>query len=191
MKIANDTNMNTYQNLYVITGGPGCGKTSLLGALESDGFFVVPEDARQIIKDQMAIGGVALPWKDKAEYAQLMFLKSVETYRHIANRDQAAVYLFDRGILDSICYMNMEGIAMPDEFEEMAQQYRYNLTVFVLPPWKEIYETDNERKQSWAEAAYTFEKMIETYKQYGYQPIIVPKDTIENRRQFILSHIGA
>lgn len=183
--------MNTCQNLYVITGGPGCGKTSLLHALEKDGFFVVPEDARQIIKEQMAIGGVALPWKDKAEYAQLMFLKSVETYLQITNRDQAAVYLFDRGIPDSICYMNMEDIAIPGEFEEMAQQYRYNLTAFVLPAWKEIYETDNERKQSWTEAAYTFEKMLETYTHYGYRPVVVPKDTIENRRRFILSHIGA
>jgi len=41
------------QKLYVITGGPGVGKTILLNYLESRGFTTVQEDAREIIKNQM------------------------------------------------------------------------------------------------------------------------------------------
>jgi len=56
---------NQYQNYYVITGGPGVGKTTLLNALEIKGMRVIPEDARQIIKEQMQTNGEGLPWKNK------------------------------------------------------------------------------------------------------------------------------
>ena len=36
----------------VITGGPGCGKTSVLEALKKMGYEIVPEGARQIIEEQ-------------------------------------------------------------------------------------------------------------------------------------------
>jgi len=42
---------------YVITGGPGVGKTSLVSELNKFGFLTVPEDARKIIKEQIKIGG--------------------------------------------------------------------------------------------------------------------------------------
>jgi len=64
---------NKSQHLFVITGGPGAGKTTLLNALEIKGKRVIPEDARQIIKQQMQINGEGLPWKNKILYAELMF----------------------------------------------------------------------------------------------------------------------
>ena len=38
-------------NLYVITGGPGSGKTTVLAELERQGFRCAPEVARQIIQE--------------------------------------------------------------------------------------------------------------------------------------------
>lgn len=57
--------------------------------------------------------------------------------------------------------------------------------MFLFPPWQEIYRTDNERKQSWKEAVYTFAMMKETYSKYGYNVIEVPKASVSERRQFI------
>ena len=51
-------------NLYVITGGPGTGKTTVLRELERRGFAVEEEVARRIIREQMESGGNALPWGD-------------------------------------------------------------------------------------------------------------------------------
>jgi len=50
------------QNFYIISGGPGSGKTSLINALARQGIPSMPEAGRAIIQDQMAIGGIALPW---------------------------------------------------------------------------------------------------------------------------------
>jgi predicted ATPase len=45
------------EGFYVLTGGPGAGKTTLLNQLEEMGYMCVPEVAREIIREQMRIGG--------------------------------------------------------------------------------------------------------------------------------------
>lgn len=175
--------------LFVITGGPGAGKTTLLKALERKRFCVVPEDARRIIQEQTRSNGDGLPWKDKSFYAKLMFEASLESYQYINDRFSDDIVFFDRGLLDTICYMKMENISISEELDCLLNANPYNKKVFILPPWKEIYETDNERKQTWKEAVNTFGKMKQTYLEYGYEVIEVPKNTIESRCEFILSYI--
>jgi predicted ATPase len=46
---------------HIITGGPGAGKTTLIDALAAEGIRHMPEAGRAIIRDQVAIGGTALP----------------------------------------------------------------------------------------------------------------------------------
>jgi len=42
---------------FVLTGGPGSGKTTLIEALESRGLLRSVEAGRAIIREQVAIGG--------------------------------------------------------------------------------------------------------------------------------------
>ena len=111
------------------------------------------------------------------------------TYKKIKNAGTSEPVFFDRGLLDTICYMSMENIPVLKKQEAAAKDLLYNKKVFILPPWKEIYETDSERKQNWNEALFTFDKMIETYLKYNYTVIEVPKDTLQNRYLFILNQI--
>lgn len=57
---------------HVITGGPGSGKTTLIDALAAEGVRHRPEAGRAIIRDQAVIGGTALPWADRAAFAELI-----------------------------------------------------------------------------------------------------------------------
>ncbi|WP_153391618.1 AAA family ATPase [Chryseobacterium vaccae] len=177
---------NSDDQLYVITGGPGVGKTTLLEALNKQGFTTVKEEARRIIKEQIDSGGDALPWENKIKYAELMLNASAETYREIKNTHPENPVFFDRGILDTVCYMEMEKISLSDKIHTIIRETVYNNTVFILPPWKEIYENDSERKQTWEEALSTFESMKAAYVKYGYHVVEVPKDTVKNRVMFIL-----
>ena len=59
-------------HLFVVTGGPGAGKSALIEALSRRGVCSMPEAGRAIIREQVAIGGAALPWGDRALYAELM-----------------------------------------------------------------------------------------------------------------------
>lgn len=182
--------INNAENFHVITGGPGAGKTTLLNELSSSGFRTIPEEARRIIKEQMETNGDGLPWKNKQHYAKLMFDESVKTYLRMSSNEETGISFFDRGIIDTFCYMDMENLPMTEEMNKTAYAYRYHRKVFILPPWKEIYENDSERKQSWEEAVFTFKKMKETYLKYGYEVIEVPKDNVGNRKKFILDSIS-
>jgi predicted ATPase len=114
---------------------------------------------------------------------------SLETYQRVVDETSANIVFFDRGILDTICYMRMENIPISEEVNNLANSHRYNRKAFILPPWKVIYATDNERKQTWHEAVYTFAAMKQTYLDYGYEVIEVPRNSIEQRCKFIMSHI--
>lgn len=177
------------ENFYVITGGPGVGKSTLIKALDHYGFQIVKEDARTIIKNQIESGKEGVPWKNKEVYAKLMIEASIKSYEQVNNAENTKLIFFDRGILDAICYMKMEHIPIPKEITQLAKQYSYNKNVFLLPPWKEIYETDKERKQDWNEAELTFGQIKSTYIEFGYDLIEVPKITTEERLKFILKHI--
>jgi len=180
---------NNYNNWYIITGGPGVGKTTLLEELKKEGYKVIPEDARAIIQQQLATDGNGLPWKDKHLYADLMLEASLNTYRKVALAKADEILFFDRGIPDTVCYRNMEGLEITKEIDQLVRNHTYHPKVFILPPWKEIYTTDTERKQTWKEAEATFDKMKETYIRYGYEIIIVPKGSVSERKNYILLQI--
>lgn len=176
-------------NFYVVSGGPGAGKTTLLNKLAQRGYLVIPEDARRIISEQMQINGDALPWKNKTLYTWRMLNASVNSFREAALEEPVKPVLFDRGIPDALCYAVMSSIVVTPEMDDDASTYRYNKNVFLLPPWKDIYHTDEERKQNWEEAVFTFHQMKETYAAYGYAIIEIPHDTAENRAEFVIQRL--
>ena len=150
-------------NFYVITGGPGVGKTSLINELQQRGYRCIPEVARVIIKEQMEQGGIALPWKDTEHYSRLMLERSVDSFISLSQNDGGGICFFDRGIPDTYGYNRLINLPIGKELQYAAEEYRYNPLVFILPPWEEIYTTDNERKQSLQEAIDTYEVMKTTY----------------------------
>ncbi|SDI30426.1 AAA family ATPase [Chryseobacterium jejuense] len=182
-------NNNTNQKLYILTGGPGAGKTTLLNGLNDIGFITVAEEGRRIIKEQLSSHGNGLPWIDKGLFAKLMFDSSIKSFQKIVRISGNDPVFFDRGILDTIGYLKLEKLPVPEEMDITAREMMYNKNVFILPPWKEIYENDPERKQTLEVAEHTFECIYETYLEYGYHVIEVPKVTVEQRIRFILDHI--
>jgi predicted ATPase len=176
-------------NFFIITGGPGVGKTSLLLELKKRNFICVDEVAREIIKEQMSVDGNALPWKDKELYADMMLKRSIEQYELVKSYSEETTF-FDRGIPDSIAYAKLIGYNIAKNIAFSANDYRYNEKVFILPPWSEIFETDNERKQTWEEAVETYSVIARTYTQYNYEVVEVPRTAIQRRAEFIVKALN-
>jgi predicted ATPase len=57
--------MDQTHYFIVLTGGPGVGKTTLLNELHKQGFSIVEEDARRIIREQLEADADGLPGKIK------------------------------------------------------------------------------------------------------------------------------
>lgn len=92
--------------------------------------------------------------------------------------------VFDRGVLDALGMVAETGALARDEIERLIALHPVR-AVFVLPPWREIYRQDAERDQDFAEAAGVFERASAWYRRCGYEPIVVPPSSIEQRCEFV------
>jgi predicted ATPase len=180
--------MNT-DRLHVLTGGPGSGKTTLIDALARAGVATSPEVGRAVIREQLAAGGDALPWADQQAFADLMLIRDVA-----ARRDALAigvVTVLDRGVPDVAGFLRVSGLPVLPHIDEAARTCRYNPRVFIAPFWAEIFTGDAERKQSPEVAEATFAIMVETYRDYGYDLIELPRVPVADRVTFVKDRIGA
>jgi predicted ATPase len=177
-----------FDRFFVITGGPGAGKTTLIDALASAGFATLPEAGRAIIRDQVAIGGAALPWKDPALYAELMLSWDLRS-RWSAPSEPGPVF-FDRGIVDLIGYLRLSRISVPAHFFAAAEAFRYHQRVFIAPPWPEIFTQDSERKQSLEEARLTCDAVTAAYEELGYELVRLPLAPVGERLDFVMRQAG-
>jgi predicted ATPase len=166
---------------FVITGGPGSGKTSLIAAL--DGIHRMPEAGRAIIQEEMAVGGSALPWKDPLAFAEKMLARDIAAWE--AARELEGPVIFDRGIPDVVGYLQWSDLPVPAHLARAATEHRYNRRVFLAPPWPEIFIQDAERKQTLGEAEATCRIMRRVYAGLGYELVELPLVPIAERAVFV------
>lgn len=141
------------ERFFVLTGGPGSGKSTLINALRRAGHAATVEAGRGVIRDQMAIGGKALPWGDPMLFAEAMLSWEMRSYRMAEARTPPV--FFDRAVPDVIGYLRLMKLPVPEHMIRAAAVFRYNRRVFIAPPWLEIFRQDRERKQDFQEAVRT------------------------------------
>ena len=117
-----------------------------------------------------------------------MLLEGRKDQFNQAQQQLANTVFIDRGIPDILAYMHYIGDSYPAFFDLACKEYRYT-KVFVLPPWEEIYESDEARYENYDQAKLIYTHLQETYNNYGYQLIVVPKGTVEERVEFILKKV--
>ncbi len=175
-------------NFIVFTGGPGSGKTSVIDELARRGLATMPEAGRGVIKAQLAKGGSALPWADRAAFAKEMLAWELRNYELAAGH--SGPVFFDRGIPDIVGYLNLCGLPVPDDVLRAAQSHRYNTIVFAFPFWPEIFVNDAERKQDAAEAQATFHAVTAAWRASGYDVAVLKKAPVAERVLTILQQSG-
>ncbi len=169
---------------YVLTGGPATGKTTTAQALMEKGFHIVPEAARFIIEMEQERGGEILPWKKFDLFQIAVTRKQLELESLI--RDAPIAFL-DRGIVDNIAYCKLKGIETPKEVLEAASKNRYH-GIFLLDMLP-VYENDPARREDPITAAKIHESIKKTYLEIDYDVVEVPPLSVQERIEFILSHI--
>ncbi len=170
-------------NFSLFSGGPGVGKTTLLEHLRARGQRCVEETHRRVIREQVAIGGSAVPWLDGQAYGERTAREDVAIFDALV--DVKEPVFFDRGIPDT----SGPDFTPPPWLVEAWRTRRYNTLVFVPPPWREIYAQDAERRQTFEECLATHEALLATYRALGYQPVLLPLADVPTRADFVLAHV--
>ena len=176
--------MSKCENRYIITGGPGSGKSSLLNALSAKGYQCFEEISRIIIQEQHQIGGDKVPWKNLAEFADICFERMS---KQLSDCTPTSNCFFDRGLPDIIAYVRRGGLTVPSEYFEKCKDY--NKCIFLAPPWKEIFINDNERPESFEDALEISSFLRSTYQELGFTIVELPKVSINDRLLFIENYI--
>jgi predicted ATPase len=175
------------QQKIVIIGGPGTGKSTVLNELISRGFHCKPEISREVIKEAQDKGIDQLFLTDPLLFSRLLLEGREKQYLE-ADKSNKEVVFFDRGIPDAHAYMNYSNTEYPAYFIEKSNTYKYH-KVFMLPPWKEIFISDNERYETFEIAVEINHHLTKTYQEIGYQIITVPFGTVKERTDFILDSL--
>lgn len=174
--------MDDERKIYVITGGPGVGKSTLIDLLREKGYTVVTESAREVIEEEQERGSAILPWENLEAFQE----KVAE--RQIRKEDSVAVdeFFVDRGIIDNDAYARSGNVRIPESVKKFSK-HRYK-KVFFLEPLPD-YVNDNQRKESKEDAAKLHKAIRRAYERYGYRIIDVPFMEPKKRVEFILKKV--
>ncbi|MDC6364455.1 MULTISPECIES: AAA family ATPase [Flavobacteriaceae] len=183
------------KNKVVITGAPGTGKTSIVNGLEERGFQCFHEiirdmtlKAKQEGDSKEHISNPLVFVEDAMQFNKDLLYGRAKHYQQSLEID-IPLSFFDRGIPDVLAYMDFFGQSYGEEFIHTCKENRYDI-IFIVPPWKEIYVSDNERLETFEEAEKIHDALMNTYKEFDYNPIVVPKDGVTQRIDFILKTLN-
>lgn len=171
----------------VITGGPGTGKSTVITELENRKYYCMHEISRQITLKARNQGIKQLFTSNPLQFSNLVLEGRIQQFK-TAKKLSNDIIFFDRGIPDVSAYLHLENITLPNYYNKQNKLYAYDY-IFLMPPWKEIYTSDNERYENFEQAKAIHNYIEQTYTNLGYNPIKVPPTTIKKRADFILEHL--
>ncbi|MFW6145320.1 MAG: AAA family ATPase [bacterium] len=173
--------MDNASTRYIITGGSGSGKSSLIKELENRGYACFPEVSRIVISEQQYKGGKLVPWKDMKGFADECLRRMK---KQLQNQTKQQPVFYDRGIPDILAYLKSKNLPVPDRLYDYARYY--NPKVFICPPWSEIFVNDPQRPESFEESENIYFLLKNVYTKMNFTIIEVPKILIKERADFVV-----
>ena len=170
-------------NWHVITGAPCSGKTTVICELEQLGHTVVHEVARAYIDERLKTGETIDQIKsDILSFERHILYKKIEIEQSL---QKDAIIFLDRAVPDSVGYYILEGLN-PDDPIQKSRLLRYKKIFFFdrIP-----FEKDTVRSEDDEIASRLDGLLKESYRALGYDMIVVPHMTVNERVRFILKHV--
>jgi predicted ATPase len=168
---------------YVVTGGPGVGKTTTINDLKKNGFYIVSETAREIIEKSLKENSNVVPWIDLDSFNREVIKEQGKKEKAIP-KNQERIFL-DRGIVDALAYYDVAGKKPIPELTEAIKKVNYE-KVFILDRLP-IYINDEARKEDNTKAEKIHKAIIKAYKKFNV--FIVPVLSVKERTKWILNKI--
>jgi predicted ATPase len=170
---------------YVLTGGPGVGKSTLIEQLQKNGIYTLGEISEYIINIESKKENGILPWTNRTAFQELVLQTQLTWEKEIPLENRIAIQ--DRGIPDGIAYYLLDNLQPPQEMYEAAIKANYT-AVFLLDPL-EKYQQTAVRVEDKEKAMKLHEMIAQVYTELGYKILKIPPISIERRTELILSNL--
>lgn len=169
---------------YVLTGGNGSGKTSLLLVLQLSGEKVVRESASDFLYVERAKGNL-FPLDNQDAEEQILRIQ-IEREKHV---DICKRVFLDRSTIDHFVYARLLRQKLSENIINKCSQFKYDI-IFLIKTSEEFgigLCTEREYKYS----IFLEKEIIKEYENIEYKVIIIEPDSIENRLIGIKERIKA
>lgn len=169
---------------YVLTGGPGTGKSSIILALKQKGEYVVREAAEDYIRLRQAQCQKE-PWTEPDFQDKVLRL---QLQREAKIPSKAKRVFIDRGLADGLAYYQIAGKKpsrqMIKAIRKMKKERPYE-KVFLIKNLG-ICEKTCVRREGMEEALKLEKLQEQNYKLLGYEVIKIPAGHLKNRIKKIM-----
>jgi predicted ATPase len=146
---------------------------------------VFHEKAREIIQESLENGTDVLPWKDLNAFTERVWSSRTEQYNSAVLEK---INFYDRTNVDAYAYLEKGNESIRPQWKEELDNQHFE-KVFILPVWPEIHSLDEERTETLEDCIEVDKFIMAAYTKLGYDPIVVPKMSVEERVAFIKAHL--
>ena len=171
-------------NWYVITGGPGSGKTTTVNLLKERGYITTFEHARHYLDTQRLKGKTIEEVRSQqSEFQSGVLDMQIEQENQIS--PDVLVFL-DRAIPDALAYYRFLNLPEDEKLTEALRTVSYK-KVFILdclPLVRDYARTEDDAAQKKIHAL-----LLEVYAELGFPIIQVPVLAPKERVDFILKNL--
>lgn len=178
------------QRRYIITGGPGTGKTSIINCLSTLGYVVMPEAATDIIEEGQR-QNIEKPWRAVDYHIKVSAL--IEERKQEAQNSNTPLIFFDRGHIDGISYILLQKRTLHQEVIDFVQTtmdtHFFDKKVFLIESLGFVQQGP-ARTETLEESLEKAHHLEMNYRALGYEIILIPKGSVFERAKWIIDHVA-